>query len=148
MCVHPAAQVAGRCYSGAVVLVRAAISRDKANCKWTSEKGIKPPPPLLPSTAHRRRHRLWQLDYTLIDCEPPFSTYTHDARPPGLRDAIAVTNPSEARTQGKESPAGRTERVYVEQRAAGDATATAPAFYMQNALLRLAFDGEWRERES
>lgn len=63
-------QLCVRCGAGA----RAAISRDKANCKWTSEKGIKPPPPpLLPSTAHR----LWQLDYTLIDCEPPFSTYTH-----------------------------------------------------------------------
>lgn len=32
----------------------------------------------------------------------------------GLRDAIAVTNPSEARTQGKESPAGLSH-VYVEQ---------------------------------
>jgi len=78
--------------AAAVVVVAAAvvvaISRDKANCKWTSEKGIK-----------LAARRLWQLDYTLIDCEPPFSTYELVA---ALCDAIAVTNPSEAH-QGKKN---------------------------------------------
>jgi hypothetical protein len=94
-----------------VVVVVVAISRDKANCKWTSEKGIK-----------LAARRLWQLDYTLIDCEPPFSTYTlltHELVA-ALCDAIAVTNPSEAH-RGKRIASAEAQR--------------AASFYMQNALL-------------